>query len=779
MNGVSPIFKIFNLILIWIGVVFVLRGLDIMRTSNYRPPATPIGWVLGMVWVGVGALIACNWLLFISAAQIDQIISKRPRWTRTKMFSSGLVLLGGAVFAVIGTFSTWKHPFLLTPCDCLDTQFGKTCQDCLCGVHGRCSAGMNGNGQCLCEEGWAGRNCTQCAPHFKPVGQCDTCLLGFKDNPDVANGRCSLCARGYASVDEMSDETCDTCAMGWQPWTHNSTLFPAIVDEDGRHICDECLDNYWGYNCKPCTFGNDVPKITLQRNSPLNNQTRVQHTTKDGVKIGTIFAMQNKLNPTWQYDPKSWTIRDDLQVQIRYDVSNDISEFVPLSQIQGIQCGNRGICRDDNRHQALNPTWDNTCTTKGTPRFCSSDSECTISENCKGVCIDTQQGAPTSWIATVKGSICRTDDDCHGNNFKGGQCVEQVCCDETRHGNGTCLCNVTNAQEPACDFCPGYDWVTENKNMTCMGHGNCQALNNMNGYGKMVCSCSKTQYISNQIVDMDKKIQWSGELCECGSLLPGIGDTCEQCATGFWGALCNACPGGGGGNACGGMNQGSCDDGITGTGECECTEGESSWALANYVKRFDGDTVHQSLNNNSQVCTECTPNFYGDKCRRCPNTEDIQSRQVSDIFQPGYSYHLGGTQSSAEPKPICHSTKGKQFCTLACSGGGWCDWGRTGKGTCTCWSNKPLADSTWNPFDNVCIGTGEHCLPKDGTCRKNHSKEVCEDKEHGWVGNAAQTKDPARNGYQRCEIGTSGTSDCTKFQKVDWHPGLSSCIKNS
>ena len=133
MAQTNTIFKIFNVIIIWIGITLIIRGLDIQNKSNYRPPTTPVGWVMGMAWIGIGAMIATIWVLFIAAAHIDQMLQQKPRWTRTRILASGLVLFAAAVFAVIGTYSTWKHPFLLTPCDCLDSEWGKLCTPCNCG----------------------------------------------------------------------------------------------------------------------------------------------------------------------------------------------------------------------------------------------------------------------------------------------------------------------------------------------------------------------------------------------------------------------------------------------------------------------------------------------------------------------------------------------------------------------------------------------------------------------------------------------------------------------
>ena len=47
----------------------------------------------------------------------------------------------------------------------------------------------------------------ECANHFGPPRQCDTCLTGW------TGANCDACAPGWAGDD------CDTCADGWLPPT--------------------------------------------------------------------------------------------------------------------------------------------------------------------------------------------------------------------------------------------------------------------------------------------------------------------------------------------------------------------------------------------------------------------------------------------------------------------------------------------------------------------------------------------------------------------------------
>ena len=779
MAQTNTIFKIFNLIIIWMGISFVIRGLDIMKKSNYRPPTTPVGWVMGMTWIGLGAVIACTWIMFIAAAHIDQMIQQKHRWTRTRILASGLVLLAASVFAVIGTYSTWKHPFLLTPCDCLDTEWGKLCSPCNCGDHGVCYSGIYGDGSCACDIGWTGKYCNVCNDRFKPAGKCDLCRLGYKDNI-ITGERCSQCARQYTG------ENCDICADGWQPWTYNSTLFPKILDDDGRHICDECRDNYWGYSCKPCTFGNDVPKITLEKNSDITETTRVRD---NQGKIGTVYTMKVKnkegvFESSWNYNPSSLSVKDDVKIKIKYDMSNEISSFMTLREINAIQCGNRGTCRDDKWHLENNPDWDKTCTYKGRPRTCTFHSECKTSENCRGRCRGIEAPVPQPWEVWARDPYCESDDDCKGPEiddnkyYTGGRCLEMKCCQESRHGDGACTCNVPNAKEPACDYCPGYDWNSDITSTICMGNGDCQASLDMDdNYIKMRCYCKSGPYIANGIIDFTKTLKWSGDFCQCGDL--NSDNVCDACASGFWGIDCKQCPGGAGlHRECGG--HGTCNSGLYGNGKCTCDVDfeTSAWMLAPYVERYDGDPIYKDAQNNSEVCTECMPNFFGNGCRQCFNTVEVAYSELNDVFQPGFSYHLGVGQSNAEPQSICHRVGDEDICTLSCGGGGWCDWGRRGSGKCKCWANKKLNSVSWNPLDNVCIGDGdnyEFCQPLDFDCQEqDRSKEICPalgDDPMGWC----VINQRSRKSYVQCETDAGcpeqdGEQKCMPFQKVRWGP---------
>lgn len=842
MNGES-IYKITNLCFAWLGIIFIMLGLQRMNDSGYTPPEMPSGYAIGLMWITSAICIAVIWSCFVFSDMVDQKVNNKSRFTTSKLLAVTFVLIFAGIAAVVGTYLAWKHPFRLGPCDCDQQHWGASCKPCLC-VHGVCDFGQYGSGRCSCDFGFAGDYCDKCDARHKPepidgAPGCDLCKTGYV-GPVLVNDRpkCDECDIGYTGAE------CDICDSGWQPWFKSSDLFPnTIAEDDDRHICDECLPNHWGFYCQECPWGNDVPQITVAKNNPIINGTRVQHENKAGIimdmQVLQFVPNAKTYNPTapgqtrqkqwvqtYTYLPNDPKVLEHTQVKIVYDGQRLLSKWIPLSDIRGVQCNNRGICNDDQRHQDKFPEWKQTCTFEPTFQECTTDKDCKVSENCKGVCQGIDLPLNSIWEATVAGMLCKTDADCYRpqtetvngeplviQNYEGGRCVTRGCCKESWHGSGKCDCEsgffgpLENdgfeehyEKSPACDFCPGYDWLTENPVTICSGgQGTCSAsYSRDNDYLQMRCTCGTEVYVDPNTgnVDSSKIISWSGDLCECGDW--DEDSKCDICAAGHWGETCDICPGGAF-SPCGGLGKGQCNSGREGDGTCNCKLSlETSWMLAPYVRRYPSEPVGKDIGGNSDTCSECAPNFFGDRCLRCDDTDLIKSSELNDIFQPGGSYELGEQQSSSEPRPVCH----RGYCTLACGGGGWCNWGREGDGRCTCWSNKRLNSHTWNPLDNVCIGNNneiESC-PAYGYCSEGptgrRGADMCG--KQSFTGQNKSMLDPGiawtpyddwsgsdtdRIGSttydQECSDQTKG--QCYKWLPIDWRPSnlLITCVKEN
>jgi hypothetical protein len=366
MHG-DNLFQIMNLFSIFGGLALSLSGLQKMQESSYRPPETPTGWSFGIFFISLGGVSFHFWSIHTICALVHQKNNRRTRWSFIQIMSSSMLCFGAMYLALFGVWMTWKHPYLLGPCDCLETQWGPQCLPCTCGPHGTCDWGQYGTGTCNCEQQWAGTNCDVCNERWKPeplgdAPACHRCKTGWTGE------NCEKCAKGYAGED------CSVCAEGWLAWSKSSPLFPnTLSPDDGRHICDECEANHFGYYCTRCPYGTDVPTKSLQRNDRIQNGTKVK--TSSG-KYGTIFDMQTLQNGKWapaQYDPSNLNVLSETRVLLS-DETTQRRAWELFSEISAVKCNNRGICMDDDFHLRQNPKeadgkypWEKTCTSSDNP----------------------------------------------------------------------------------------------------------------------------------------------------------------------------------------------------------------------------------------------------------------------------------------------------------------------------------------------------------------------------------------------------------------------------
>ena len=106
--------------------------------------------------------------------------------------------------------------------------YGSDCVPCSdCGEHGYCNDGQNGDGSCICNNGWAGTYCDE--KLWCPIGftgkKCEECDTGYY-GPECTQCNCGTHATCQDGVN--GDGSCQ-CLKGWI----------------GDH-CDRCDSGYYG-----------------------------------------------------------------------------------------------------------------------------------------------------------------------------------------------------------------------------------------------------------------------------------------------------------------------------------------------------------------------------------------------------------------------------------------------------------------------------------------------------------------------------------------------------
>jgi hypothetical protein len=123
-------------------------------------------------------------------------------------------------------------------------------QDCMldCGAHGTCTV-SGSDGLCVCDEGWAGDACGECAPGY--ISYMDTCIPD-PCTPEKCNGN-GVCDNSSGLAECMctgnfTGATCNECAGNFT----------------GPN-CDECVDNFTGPDCNECAV--DISPVLFIGNS--------------------------------------------------------------------------------------------------------------------------------------------------------------------------------------------------------------------------------------------------------------------------------------------------------------------------------------------------------------------------------------------------------------------------------------------------------------------------------------------------------------------------------
>ncbi len=145
------------------------------------------------------------------------------------------------------------------------------CREGPCGSRGRCSTDQSGDDICICDQEYTGQRCANCTDGFQDhdrdgicrpaCGVADVFCPGNRVCSDVTGAAICLCEEGYTG------DSCSECAEGYRELpTGNGCVptckaaevrcseFATCVERVSGAVC-ECLPGWGGANCDQCALG--------------------------------------------------------------------------------------------------------------------------------------------------------------------------------------------------------------------------------------------------------------------------------------------------------------------------------------------------------------------------------------------------------------------------------------------------------------------------------------------------------------------------------------------
>lgn len=599
-------------------------------------------------------------------------------------------------------------------CDtCAEGYYGADCDRCIwCGTNGRCNSGIDGNGDCLCQDGWVtapvcdecaegryGPDCQQeCDPDCDAHGTCQDGLAG--DGACVCDegwdsDDCTVCAAGYYG--DECDSSCGDCGAN------------AFCD-DGRDGSGCTCDNGWVVpdgqsTCVDCEPGRYGPDCATLCPSCANGSC------SDGV------------------GGSGRCVCDDGYYGVLCD------EECP-------DCAN-GSCDDGREGSGLclcDPGWDgplcNVCdedagyygpTCEDSCGHCGPNAFCQAGLTGEGCVCDEGWAVPDGDDECVQCAALRFGPTCSPcPNCGNGTCHEFV------DGDGECTCHAGSWGRRCDNPCPA-----------CV-HGTCDSQTGEcaceHGWAGELCDeCAPTFYG----LECDQQCPYCGPHATCDDGLRGGGcvcdegwtrvsgeDFCTRCAVGYYGRQCRPCPD---------CVNGDCDSGIEGSGLCECAVGWAGKLCDTCRTLFFGDdcsgvcpdcSAYQSCNDgpDGDGRCKCPSSWSGERCDICP--QEYSGTQCDRCAAGRYGYPVCD-ECECAPGIDCDDDSGECICPTGYNGDdcGQCDSGRYSALCLSCPPCEPGAECE----DGV-GGSGACVCPSgyDGvSCDLAAPSEVCTSSSEG------------------------------------------------